>query len=38
MRVQLMADILDAVKVVPAELGNMASLVGASMMALRKMD
>lgn len=38
MRGQLMDDILAAVKVVPAELGNMASLVGASMMALEKTD
>lgn len=38
MRGQLMADIFASVKVVPAELGNMASLVGASMMALGKID
>jgi len=35
---QLMADTYAGVKVVPAELGNMASLVGSSMMALGKRD
>ncbi len=35
---QLMDDILASVRVVPAELGNMASLVGASMMALETTD
>ncbi len=35
---QLMDDILASVRIVPAELGNMASLVGASMMALETVD
>jgi glucokinase len=38
MRGQLMADILAAVKIVPAELGNMAALTGAAMMAHGKRD
>jgi glucokinase len=38
MRSQLMDGILASVRVVPAELGNMASLVGASMMALEITD
>lgn len=38
MRAQLMDEILASVRVVPAELGNMASLVGASMMALEAAD
>jgi len=37
MRAQLMDGILAEVRVVPAELGNMASLAGASMMALENM-
>jgi glucokinase len=38
MRAQLMAGVLAEVRVVPAELGNMASLVGASMMALENTE
>jgi glucokinase len=38
MRSQLMDGILASVRVIPAELGNMASLVGASMMALETTD
>jgi hypothetical protein len=38
MRSQLMDEILASVRVVPAELGNTASLIGASMMALETTD
>jgi glucokinase len=38
MRLKLMDDILSSVKIVPAKLGNNASLIGASMMALENLD